>query len=205
MDPTHFLDNKAREKELVEEMKNKYGTDRGTQRIILKRINDVTTQMGAKILSCKLLRKCRREEVPSRVVAIATQCIERTIVIWAPYLLNLFLDDCKDGQDLGTEFHYSCLIMLIAFMGWREPRYVTFCTKPKSNQGERYLLLRATLDAKHKRTNLSIFQVYLCDLHEAISNMWRITPQVFMRYRDIAKFKATRHTMWIQAWTDPYK
>jgi hypothetical protein len=30
MDPMQFLDEKTKEKELEEEMKNKYGTDRGT-------------------------------------------------------------------------------------------------------------------------------------------------------------------------------
>ena len=30
MDPTQFLDDKTKEKALEEEMKNKYGTDRGT-------------------------------------------------------------------------------------------------------------------------------------------------------------------------------
>jgi hypothetical protein len=80
MDPTQFLDEKTKEKALAEEMKNKYGTDRGTQGIILKRINDVTTQMGGKILACKLLRKCHREEVPTRVVAVVAQCAKGNIV-----------------------------------------------------------------------------------------------------------------------------
>jgi hypothetical protein len=83
-------------------MKKKYGTDRGTRGIIIKRINDSMTHLGMEILSCKFLRKCRREEVPVGVVAIAAQCAEGTIVSWAPYLLNLFLDECKDAQYLGT-------------------------------------------------------------------------------------------------------
>jgi hypothetical protein len=58
MDPTQFLDEKTKEKALTEEMKKKYGTDRGTRGIIIKRINDVTTQMATKIMACKLLRKC---------------------------------------------------------------------------------------------------------------------------------------------------
>jgi hypothetical protein len=78
-------------------MKKKYGTDRGTRGIIIKRINDATTQMGAKILACKLLRKCCREEVPAGVVVVVAQCAEGTSMSWAPYLLNLFLDDFKDA------------------------------------------------------------------------------------------------------------
>jgi hypothetical protein len=94
---TQFLDDKTKEKSLAEEMKKKYDTDRGTRGIIIKRINDVMTQMATKILACKLLRKCRKEEVPAGVVAVAAQCVEGTIVSWAPYLLNFFLDDCKDA------------------------------------------------------------------------------------------------------------
>jgi hypothetical protein len=93
MDPTQFLDDKTKEKELAKEMKNKYGTYKGTQGIIIKRINDVTKQMATKILACNLLRKCHREEVLTGVILVAAQCTEGTIVDWAPYLLNLFLDD----------------------------------------------------------------------------------------------------------------
>jgi hypothetical protein len=71
MDPAHFLDDKTREKVVEEEMNKKYGTDRGTRGFIIKRINDATTQLGTKILACKLLRKFRREEVPVGVVIIA--------------------------------------------------------------------------------------------------------------------------------------
>jgi hypothetical protein len=120
-------------------------------------------------------------------------------VSWAPYLLNLFLYDCKDAQDLGIEFHYSWLITLIAFMGWKEPRYVVFFTRPKPNQGVRYLLLRARPKARRKKVNGAIFEGYLHDLQEAISKMWRITPEAVARYGDIANFRTTRHTMWIQA------
>jgi hypothetical protein len=85
-------------------------------------------------------------------------------------------------QDLIIEFHYSWLIILIAFMGWREPRYVNFCTRPKPNQGERYLLLKAMSDARHKRMNGSIFEEYLRDLQEAINNMWRITQEAIVQF-----------------------
>jgi len=81
--------------------------------------------------------------------------------------------------------------MLISFMGWRDPRYVTFGTRPKPNQGARYLIPKSTSDARHKRMNGSIFEGYLHDLHEAISNMWRITPKVVTWYRYIDNFQDT--------------
>jgi len=84
MDPTLVLDDKSKEKELAEEMKKKYGTARGMRGIIIKWIKNVATKLGAKILACKLLRKCRKEEVPTRINLVAAQCAEGTSMSWAP-------------------------------------------------------------------------------------------------------------------------
>jgi hypothetical protein len=125
-----FLEEKTKEKELVEEMKKKYSTERGSRGIIIWRISDVATRMATEIMACKLLRKCRKEEVSTRVVASAAQCVEGTTLSWAPYLLNLFLDDCKDAHDLRKKFHYSWLLILIVLIGWKEPKYSFFSIRP---------------------------------------------------------------------------
>lgn len=80
MDPEQFLNDKTKEKALAKEIKKKYGTDRGPRGIIIKRINDVATQIAAKILAYKLLRKCHKKEVLAGVVAVAAQCVEGTTV-----------------------------------------------------------------------------------------------------------------------------
>jgi hypothetical protein len=51
-------------------------------------------------------------------------------------------------------------------------------------------LLRARPESQSKKANRAIFEGYLRDLQEAISKMWRITPEVIMRYGDIANFQA---------------
>jgi hypothetical protein len=81
-----ILDDKSKEKALVEEMKKKYGIDRGMRGIIIKRINDVMKQLGANILAWKLLIKCRKDEVLAGVITVADQCTEGTFMSWAPYL-----------------------------------------------------------------------------------------------------------------------
>jgi hypothetical protein len=78
-------------------------------------------------MACNFLRKFCKEEVPAGVFIVATQCAEGTILSWALYLLNIFLEDCKDAQDLGIEFHYSWLLTPIALVIWREPKYTYFC------------------------------------------------------------------------------
>jgi len=107
-------------------------------------------------------------------------------------------------QDLGTKFHYSWLITLIDFVGWRELGYVIFCIKPQPAR-VRYLFLRSRLHSKHKRENGVIFEAYLCEIHKSISRSWIITPKVVARYVDITNFWATRQTMWIQPRKDPNK
>jgi hypothetical protein len=69
-DPAQFLEDKTKEKALDEEMKKKYGTERGSRGIIIKCISDVATRMATKIMACKLLRKCSKEEVSTGVVAV---------------------------------------------------------------------------------------------------------------------------------------
>jgi hypothetical protein len=111
-------------------MKNKYGTKRGLCGIIIKHISDIVTRMATKIMACKLIRKFCKEEVPTKVFVATAQCVEGTTLSWAPYLLNMFLNDCKDAQHLRTEFHYSWLLILIAIMGWKELKYSFFATRP---------------------------------------------------------------------------
>jgi hypothetical protein len=111
-------------------MKKTYGTERGSQGIIINRISEPVTRLAIKLMDFKLLRKCRKEEAHAGVIAVVVQCAKGTLLIWSPYLLNLFLEDYKDAQDLGTEFHYAWMIILIYLVGWGEPKYNRFYPRP---------------------------------------------------------------------------
>jgi hypothetical protein len=78
-------------------MKKTYGTKRWSCRIIIKRIGDATKRMATKIMACKFLRKCCKEEVPAGVIAAIAQRAEGTMLSWASYLLKLILEDYKDA------------------------------------------------------------------------------------------------------------
>jgi hypothetical protein len=95
--PMDYLDDKTKEKALAEEMKKTYGIERDSRTIIIKRINDAATRMAMKLMGCKLVHKCHEEEVPTTIVATTTQCTNNTMLSWALYLLNLFLDDYNDA------------------------------------------------------------------------------------------------------------
>jgi hypothetical protein len=69
---TQYLDDKTKEKVLDEEMKRTYRTERGSCDIIIKRITDAPTWMETKLIACKMVRKCRKEEFPARVIVVTT-------------------------------------------------------------------------------------------------------------------------------------
>jgi hypothetical protein len=71
-------------------MKQTYGTERGSRGIIINRISEPTTRLATKLMACKLLRKCRKEEVPAGVIAAVVQCMKGIVLSWSPYLLNYF-------------------------------------------------------------------------------------------------------------------
>jgi hypothetical protein len=73
--PTQFLDDKTKEKALVEEMKKTYATERGLCGLIIKCISDATTRMATKIMAYKLLKNHRKEEVPVGVVVATVKCV----------------------------------------------------------------------------------------------------------------------------------
>jgi len=120
--PGQYLDEKTKEKYMEDEIKRKYGNDRGSKGMTIRQINELTTKFSTKLMECKLLRKCHKEEAPTRLIEAFAQCIKGSLLSWDPYLLNLILGDCKDAQDLGSKFHYPWLIILIALVGWGEPK-----------------------------------------------------------------------------------
>jgi hypothetical protein len=70
--PEQYLEDKTKEKSISDEIKEKYGTKRGNRGIRISDINDPATRFSTRMLGCKLMHKCRKEEVPTGVVAAAT-------------------------------------------------------------------------------------------------------------------------------------
>jgi len=68
--PEEYLDNKACEKEITELVKAQFGTSKGNRVIVFKDINDNATRFSNKLMSCKLLRKCRKEEAPPGIIVV---------------------------------------------------------------------------------------------------------------------------------------
>jgi hypothetical protein len=176
--PEEFLENKVREKEMAEQVKAQFDTSRGSRGLIIKEINDDVMRFTNKLIVCKLLRKCRREESPAGVIAVATQCAKGMMFNWAQYLLNQFLLDCRDAQDNGTEFHYSWLMILVALAGWQEPKYTAFITRMGKCYAARYESLWQAKDNKAQQENNAVFSMLLEEIQQCTANTWHIPREV---------------------------
>jgi hypothetical protein len=102
--PEQHLEDKTRDNAILDEIKDKYGVERGNRGIKISDINDPSTSLATRILRCKIMHKCHKDEVSSSVVIVTTQCAKGSSMRWAPYLLNSFLEDCKDTHYWGSEF-----------------------------------------------------------------------------------------------------
>jgi len=74
----------------------------------------------------KLVRKNRPTQVTGFVVDLAGKCAEGLQMNWEKYLINQLELDCRQAQDQGYEFHFSWLLILIAFIAWELPEGATF-------------------------------------------------------------------------------
>lgn len=67
------------------------------------------------------MRKCRADEVPASMVALAAQCAEGVQFNCANYLCGKFLADCHEAQEQGKTFHYVWLLFSIVLLAWELP------------------------------------------------------------------------------------
>jgi hypothetical protein len=58
--PEEYLDNKSQKKDIIELVKEQFGSNRGNMGIVLRDISDNMTRFPNKLMHCKVLRKCTR-------------------------------------------------------------------------------------------------------------------------------------------------
>jgi hypothetical protein len=114
------------------------------------------------VLACKLLRKCRKDEVPSDIISMIERCKEGMQMNWETFLVNQFLQDCTEAQEKGMEFHYAWLLILIALVGWQEPTfYQCMCVSGRSPYAARYAnLWHSTIKRRQTDTNIVFTHIF---------------------------------------------
>jgi hypothetical protein len=64
------------ERALSEAMKDKFGTVRGKRGMDVQHINNKRVRFATKVLPCKLVRKCCRDEVLATIISTREKCVE---------------------------------------------------------------------------------------------------------------------------------
>jgi hypothetical protein len=102
---------------LAQLIKEAYGeVEKGKKGYKVASIQDGLVHLACQLLADKLVRKNYPTQVVGFMVDLAGKCVEGMQMNWANYLVKELEKDCCEAQDLGYEFHYSWLIILIAFV-----------------------------------------------------------------------------------------
>jgi hypothetical protein len=71
--------------------------------------------LACQLIAEKLVRKNRPTQVTRFIVYLDEKCVKGLQMNWAKYLVNQLELDFLEAQDQGYEFHFSWLLILIAF------------------------------------------------------------------------------------------
>jgi hypothetical protein len=126
-DPRDFYPGKATDRSLAQKIKDTYdNVEKGMRGYKVASIQNGVVHLACKLLAGKLVRKNIPTQVTGFVVDLARKCVEGLQMNWVKYLFNQLELYCREAQDQGYEFHFSWLLILIAFISWDMQEGVTF-------------------------------------------------------------------------------
>ena len=126
-DPQTHITTKAKDTRLSQDQVQKYQLQRGGRAYDLAALKDDTLKFTAGLLAGILLMKVRPKEVTGSIIHLAVQVAEGEEFNWSLFLLNVFLADYLQARDeMNHSFHFSWLLILYAFVRWREPPHTQF-------------------------------------------------------------------------------
>jgi hypothetical protein len=158
------------------------------------------------LIAGKLVRKNRPTQVTGFVVDLAGKCIEGIQMNWVSYLVNQLEKDCREAQDQGYEFHFSWLLILIAFIAWEMPEGATFPEiEPSEPLAAKFTTLWYSSDMEKQWQSNAVFHTYYLQLKRAIESFPRMTLNTLHRFRPLVKFCADRHFIYITVRGDEHK
>jgi hypothetical protein len=206
-DPQDFYPGKAADRALAQRIKETYDdVEKGKRGYKVASIQNGAVRLAFQLIVGKLVRKNRPTQVMGFVVDLAGKCVEGMQMNWVSYLVNQLEQDCREAQDQGYEFHFSWLLILIAFIAWEMPEGVTF---PEIESSEPLAVKFTTLwyssDMEKQWQSNAVFHTYYLQLKRAIESFPRMTSNTLHRFRPLAKFHADRHFIYITVHGDEHK
>ena len=139
----------------------------------------------------------RPKEVTGSVIHLAIDVTKGKPFNWSLFLLNSFLQDCAQAQeDPLHSFHFSWLIILMAFIGWKEPPNSQFPQlEPGVCRGAKYSNLWASNHPDKQKNNAMVFHEYYMLLLDTVATIPRIDSPVVDLYHSKLEFKVDREKL----------
>jgi hypothetical protein len=119
---------------------------------------------------------------------------------WVKYLFNELELDCREAQDQGYEFHFSWLLILIAFVSWEMSEGANFLDiEPFKPLATKFTTLWYLSDMGKKWQSNAVFHTYYLQLKRAIEDEPRMMLKTLQRFRTLMKFHVDRNFIYIIA------
>jgi hypothetical protein len=139
-------------------------------------------------------------QVMGFVVDLTGKCVEGMKMNWASYLVNQLEKIFHEAQDQGYDFHFSWLLILVAFITWEMSEGETFL---EIEQSKPLVVKFTTLwylsnMVKQWQSNV-VFHTYYFQLKRAIKYFPRMTLNTLHRFRPFMKFFIDKHFIYITA------
>jgi hypothetical protein len=126
-DPQDFYPGKVIDRALAQKIKDTYGdVEKGTRGYKVASILIHVACLSCQMIDGNLVRKNRPTQCIDFVVDLAGKCAEGLQMNWVKYLVNQLELDFREARDQGYEFHFSWLLVLIAFVSWEMSEGATF-------------------------------------------------------------------------------
>jgi hypothetical protein len=125
---------------------------------------------------------------------------------WAKYLVNQLEIDYREAQDQGHEFHFSWLLILIAFVAWELLEGATFPDfDPFEPLVVKFSTLWYSMDMSKQWKSNAIFHKYYNQLKTAIGGEPRIALNTLQRFWPLIKFSVDHHFIYLTPRTDEHQ
>lgn len=108
------------------------------------------------------------------------------------------MDDRKPAQKRNQLFHYSWLIILMAFVTWKKPSHTQFLTIRGECRGVCYVKLWANPDPDRQRINNQVSFTYYQYLFAMVASRPRITKDLTDMYKKQIHFMMDLHHICIK-------
>lgn len=111
-----------------------------------------------------------------------------------------FLENCREAQEQGKNFHYAWIPLSIVLVAWELPEDNQFSTIAQDlPKAAKYISLWATKDAQRIRDS-KIFWVFMeMNIRMEINRRPLLSPIVYNSLQSFAKFKADFYHVYVRA------